>query len=116
MTVVWIDMLEGDDAESASRASRGLPALPFAVHYHDPERAVGRQVAEGLGAPGRTAWDFYLIYAREQQWTSLPPAPIGWFHQLRDDAWAGPRQFRWGNDLGPALRALLDRAVRLSHA
>ncbi len=112
VSVVWIDMLEDDGAGSALAASKGFLALPQVIHFHDPDRAIGKQVATGIGAPGRTAWDFYLIYGRGPEWTAFPPVPSGWFHQLREDEWAKPERFRWGIDLGTAIRSALEEALR----
>jgi len=108
---VWIDMLEGDNATSAADAAQAFPVLPNITHFHDPDRVVGKEVARRLGAPDRTAWDFYLLYAKGLAWTDHPPAPLRWFHQLRDDPWAGPGHYRWGQGLRPAIRDALDVAL-----
>ena len=104
-------MLKGDSAASALAASQAYPLLPNMIHFHDPDRIVGARIAESIGAPGRTAWDFYLIYEIGQHWKDVPPTPLGWFHQLRDESWADQSKLRWGEDLGPAIRSLLDRKL-----
>lgn len=104
-------MLEGDGQAAAEEASRRFPTLSAVEHFHDADRTLGRAVAAPLGA-GKVAWDFYLIYPRGSHWGIEPPAPSAWFHQLREEAWAGADRFRWGEALGPDLRRALDESLK----
>ena len=68
MMVAWIPMLEGDDrvqALAAADSFRGTRARQF----WDGARELGREVSGGLGQPDRTAWDIYLFYPPEAEWT-----------------------------------------------
>ena len=107
----WINMLEGDSAETAAKASSRFVAVPGVYHFHDPERAIGAAVAHSLGGAGKVAWDFYLVYPNAAQWDQAPPAPAAWFHQLQEEPWAGPERFRWGQALGPPIRQALQHAL-----
>ena len=101
-------MLEGDNNATALASSQTYPPIPNVLHFHDPERIIGAQVANSIGGRGRTAWDFYVLYDRRRQWTEDgPPGPLSWFHQLGSDKWADPSHFRWGEALGPALDAAI---------
>jgi hypothetical protein len=104
-------MLEADSEAAARSASAAYPALTGLDHVHDPQRSIGSQVAQGLGAPGKTAWDTYLLYATSARWTSTPPVPAAWFHQLQDEPWADPSHFRWGMDLHAAIRAAVEEEL-----
>ncbi|MEW5941361.1 MAG: hypothetical protein AB1750_16980 [Chloroflexota bacterium] len=105
---VWTDMLARDDEDAALSAFESFPPLPNAAHFHDPKRLVGKKVAESVGAPGRVAWDFYLVYEKGKLWEGAPPPPSAWFHQLGDEAWTDPAHYKWGKDLGPAIASILD--------
>jgi hypothetical protein len=112
----WIDMLEDDSAAAAAQASSRFAAFPSAYHFHDPEREIGRAVAQSIGGVGKIAWDFYLLYARTAQWNQAPPAPVAWFHQLQEESWAGPDHFRWDQALEPAIRQALEDILRFRAA
>ena len=55
-----------------------------AHHYWDEDGFTLRAFAKALElAPGRDAWDVYLIYGPETRWDGpTPPAPGFWMHQL----------------------------------
>ena len=105
---VWIDMLEGDNAQAAKRVSLQFPPTPAIEHFHDPERRLGSAIAHHMGASAKVAWDFYLLYPKGLEWNDVAPAPVAWFHQLQDEPWAGPDHYRWGQELGPTIRQALE--------
>jgi hypothetical protein len=89
IVIVWIDMLENDYEATARRAAAGFAPDGRVRHFHDPRRMAGRAIAAGLGATeGQVAWDIYLFYGPDSQWTEDPPAPAHWVHQLADSTWA----------------------------
>jgi hypothetical protein len=114
--VVWIDMLEADSAEAAQRAAARFGAQSGIEHFHDPERKAGSAVAQGLGAPGKIAWDFYLLYPKRLKWQKTAPSPAGWFHQLQEEPWAGQDHLRWGKALRPAIDHALPELLGLRAA
>jgi hypothetical protein len=85
--VVWLPILPDDDVAAAARAAARC-AEPRAVHYWDPDRALGEELGKALALPsreaGRTngvAWDVYLLFGRDARWGD-PPAL--WMQQLDD--------------------------------
>ncbi len=101
--IVWIDMLEAD-SEEAARESARIVKDPRFRHFHDPQRRLGRVIAQHLGAKGRVAWDIYLFFAEDGEWLEDLPTPIDWIHQL-SASWADPARLRFGPGLVQALRA-----------
>lgn len=138
VAVVFIDMMDSDDARSAREAAARL-AHPRMRFFHDPQRRVGLLLARSLGWTHHVAWDTYCFYAvglvGEGQWEGpTPPPPSEWFHALQDrEVWAeqaaaagepsewteqlaerseaDPARFRAGEALDTALR---DAMLRLT--
>ena len=105
VSVVWINMLPPDSADTAKRSAL-IVDDDRARHFYDPERRVGRAIALSLGEPDMIAWDIYLFYAAGQEWQASMPAPTHWAHQLSGERWRD--HFHWGDD----LNAELHRAMR----
>jgi hypothetical protein len=112
ITVVWIDMLDADNAQAARGSARILDD-PRVVQFHDPERRVGEAIATRFGAGGHIAWDVYLFYPQGSTWGASPPLPVEWMHQL-DDTWADPARFYWDRDLLDKLHEIAGRLTGLS--
>ena len=130
MARVLIDMLPGDDRESALEEAARI-ADQRVTAFHDPEQRLGRAMASRLGWERPVAWDVFLVYGAAASWTAEgAPAPDEWFHQLNDgkpseDATDGdepaeapegasepdPARFRTGDDLRSALVAALHAAA-----
>ena len=67
---------------AVSRATTRLPDERVS-HYWDAEGDLAKAYSRILGLPdARPAWDVYLLFDRNAQWTDQPPAPQGWMHQL----------------------------------
>jgi hypothetical protein len=102
-------MLPNDSIETAANAAK-----PFtdsrANHFFDPEKRVGKAVANSLNWEGRIAWDIYLYYGRGQEWSDLPPSPINYYHQLTND-WADRDHYRVENDLTESLMASMGEMI-----
>ncbi len=107
-TVVWVRMLDGDSAESASAAS-GIIARANATHFYDDAQVTGwawhrgpfagmaRRVKAAL-PPGHwisqawaehredsPQWDVYMLYAPGVKWAGAdapPPAPSAWIRHI----------------------------------
>ncbi len=101
--IVWIDMLETDNAQAAQNAA-ALFNDPRLIQFHDPRKLVGKAIAESLGGQGKIAWDTYLFYAPGLEWNVEPPKPSKWMHQLNPSTWAAPDLYRTGSDLVEELR------------
>lgn len=68
-------MLDGDDRASAVEMTSAFADNPI-PQFWDGERLLGLEVSRSLGIePDRAAWDIYLFYPPEAEWTDagLPP-------------------------------------------
>ena len=109
VNIVWIDMLAGD-SEAAARQSAQIVRDPRVGHFHDPQRRAGDAIAEGLLMPGAgPAWDIYLFYKPGDRWSTNPPMPCEWWHQLGGGKRADPSHFRWGEQLVEAFFETMQR-------
>jgi hypothetical protein len=104
--MVWIEMLANDNESAARRAADSI-RHPRIRHFHDPRRLAGQVIAESLGAPGETAWDTYLFYAKSSEWREKPPVPVDWAHQ-NSEGW-DPAHFAWDGDLRLRLEEICER-------
>jgi hypothetical protein len=100
---VWIDMLPSDGRKAAEKSTSIYEPFPHVLQFHDPGRIIGSAVAESIGAPGRIAWDMYLLYGAEAMWKRTAPKPIDWAHQLGGEKWADEQKYYWEADLAEAL-------------
>ena len=108
-SIVWIPILDNDSFEAA------IPSVKFLSdkriqHYYDQNQIVGKEIANTVGWTGHIAWDIYLFYAPDVDWTDLPPKPSYWMHQLTDD-WAKNDNYRTGNDLKNGLLVAMNKLV-----
>jgi hypothetical protein len=104
--VVWVPILDGDDLPAARHACAAL-AAPIGC-YWDAARTLSSALGAALGlrrrddgSPG-LAWDVYLLYDRGARWSTPPPAPAFWMHQLTGALPLAPRLD------GAALRRRVD--------
>ena len=94
-----LDNLKGEDIKVYSVWVPILPSdLPFTVgratKYLDDDRVVHYWDGDGVLVQGfvpvlelekfnkHTAWDIYLLYGDDAEWTNTPPKPIYWQEQL----------------------------------
>jgi hypothetical protein len=72
--VAWIPMLDSDERGAADRSS-ALFRGGGVAQFWDGEQLLGVEVARSLGMGSWVAWDIYLFYGPEAQWTDagLPP-------------------------------------------
>lgn len=81
--VVWTPMVEGDDKPAADAQKERLDKDPRLLGTWDPDRTLGRLLAPVLALSGRFAWDVYLVYGADAEWSGdAPPVPAVWMHQL----------------------------------
>jgi len=98
-------MLISDNATTANTAAEIFQHAD-AIQFHDPNRLVGKEIAESLGAHGSIAWDMYLFYETGSEWGEEPPIPFDWAHQL-DDLRIDPNRFAWDDELRVRLRRMI---------
>lgn len=113
VSLVWIPILPGDSPAAIERAAAGFDRDGM-QQFADPERRVGRLVADSLGGSDSIAWDTYLFYGPDVRWTDELPAPTEWIDQLDDRSWAPPERYRCGDDLAAELATLADRTIHRS--
>lgn len=79
--VVWVPMLEMDQAGAVAEATKYLPDARVS-HFWDARGALKEAYAPVLQIE-QPVWDVYLAYDREAEWkTGQPPHPRYWMHQL----------------------------------
>ena len=104
VSIVWIDMLPGDNEKAATKSS-AIFNDPRVKQFYDPGRKSGYAIAKDLLYKNAgPAWDIYLYYDRDAQWTDQPPKPVDWVHQLGGGRRADAARFRPGQRLVDALR------------
>lgn len=96
--IVWVNMLPFDNVLTARFMALSIKA-PCVRHFHDPDKQVGKIIAQSLGAQGKVAWDVYLFYPKGIKWDDSPPPPTIWAHQLGINSWADPTYYHRGGDL-----------------
>ena len=103
---VWVPILRTDMRLAVSRATTWLPDERVS-HYWDAEGDLAKAYSRILGLPdARPAWDVYLLFDRNAEWTDQPPAPQDWMHQLPRE----PAERRLdGEALAAKAGTLLDR-------
>jgi hypothetical protein len=104
--LVWVHVLDADDAPAAQAAAARLQH-PRLTHFHDPGQIAAREMAAALGGPDGFAWDVYLVFSPEAVWTDEPPRPVDWVHQLDHAAWAPAERRRKDEALVEALQRML---------
>jgi hypothetical protein len=68
-------MLDSDDRDAAVKMTSTYADKPI-PQYWDGERLLGKEVSRSMGIdPTHAAWDIYLFYPPEAEWTDagLPP-------------------------------------------
>ncbi len=109
VSIVWIDMLPSDNAEAATK-SAAIFDDPRVTQFYDPDRksgyAIGKDLLYENAGP---AWDIYLYYDKDAQWTDAPPKPIEYVHQLSGGRRADPARFTPGQKLVEALHSATGR-------
>lgn len=105
--IVWIDMLAEDNEETANSSAGIFQGQPI-QQFHDPNRLLGKTIAESLGGDHAIAWDVYLFYDKGSEWKEALPALLDWAHQL-DDPWADPAHNAWDEALPVRLRDIVSK-------
>ncbi len=109
--VVWINMQQGDNQAEAYREAE-QSTVPGISHFYDPEKKAGQALAEAMDAPGRVAWDIYMVYKPGVQWEERAPRPHAWVHQLMGALWPNPLRYRTGWLLRRELSKMVSEAMQ----
>ena len=102
--IVWTNMLKSDNKDNAFKAA-SMFKDPFIVQYFDAENKFGDIVARRLSPMGEKAWDIYMFFDKDDQWTNSLPRPFEYAHQLSESLhpWADQTKYFCGKDLTKRL-------------
>lgn len=102
--IVWTNMLKSDDKDNAYKAA-SMFKDPAIVQYFDADNRFGDLVARRLNPKGEKAWDVYMFFDKEDQWTNSLPRPFDYAHQLSESLypWADQTKYFCGKDLTKRL-------------
>ena len=102
--IVWTNMLKSDDKESAYYAA-SMFKDPAIVQFFDADNKFGDMVARKLNPKGQKAWDIYMFYDNDVEWTGDIPRPFEYAHQLSESLhpWADQTKYFCGDDLTKRL-------------
>ena len=102
--IVWTNMLKSDDKESAYYAA-SMFKDPSVVQFFDADNKFGDMVARKLSPQGQKAWDIYMFYDKDVEWTGGIPRPFEYAHQLSESLhpWADQTKYFCGDDLRKRL-------------
>jgi len=79
---VSVPILDSDAEPTVARATARVPDTRVS-RYWDARGELVKAYARTLSLGERPAWDVYLLYGPEVEWTAEPPAPRSWMHQLQ---------------------------------
>lgn len=102
--IVWTNMLKSDDKDQAFKAA-SMFTDPTVIQYFDAGNTFGDLVAHRLNPKGEKAWDIYMFFDGEDQWTTSFPRPFDYVHQLSETLypWADQTKYFCGKDLAKRL-------------
>ena len=102
-------MYATDSMDVVDEASSLFSSDPRVTQFYDPAKISGLEVAGGLGAEsGEVAWDIYLFYDDQDEWTEQLPQPKDWLHQLGSSSWAEPERFYPGDQLARRMGGIME--------
>lgn len=78
---VWVPILASDAQVTVGRATKFLPDGRV-KHYWGGESELIKGFTPVLGLGDGPAWDVYLLYDKDAEWTDSLPKPIFWQEQL----------------------------------
>lgn len=110
VSLIWIPMLSGDSSAAIEQTAAEFRRDGM-QRFADPDRTVGKLVADSLGGFKTVAWDIYLFYSPDGKWTDELPEPTEWLHQLGGYSWATPERYRCSNELTDELAILARQMV-----
>jgi hypothetical protein len=111
IAIVWINKLAADSKTAAEKTAETFNDSRV-YQFYDPQQLSGQVIADSIGWHGRIAWDIYLFYTAGSKWNDMPPSPVDWVHQLKDQ-WADSDRLRIGDDLVRTLNEIMNTQMVL---
>lgn len=101
--IIWTNMLKSDDQVSARKAATLFDSN--VVQFFDSENKFGDVVAQRLSPQGKRAWDIYMFFDKDTQWSKDFPRPFEYIHQLSSAAhpWVDKTKYFCGPELTKRL-------------
>ena len=101
--IVWTNMLQSDGENTASRAA-SLFKNKDVVQFFDAENIFGDVAAKVINPKGEQAWDIYMFFDKNIQWTKSMPRPFEYVHQLGPTrTWVDQTKYFCGSKLTDRL-------------
>lgn len=107
--VVWTPRYPGDTRAKAVDATMLVPDTR-AAHFWDEHGVVPKTYGPVLNLPAgkQFAWDTYMVFGTEAEWTDSPPTPHDWMHQLSSVLGREHEQWLNGDEFRQTIQQLLD--------
>lgn len=106
--VVWERIYEADTLKKAQDASELFMEDSRVSQFYDPENYCGIEVAKELGSrSNRVAWDIYLFFSGDEDWSDRMPEMLACAHQLERSSWADPSRLFKGDQLPQKLESYM---------
>ena len=106
VSLVWVQVLK-DDSRQAAQIAIDQIDHPGWRHFYDPQQIAAREMAYVISGCESYAWDTYLVFSAEAEWTEAPPQPSDWVHQLDHANWAPEHRRKKGPALFEALQKMI---------
>lgn len=101
--IVWTDMLQTDGENTAYHAAT-LFRNTGVIQFFDNKNEFGDIAAKAINPKGKQAWDIYMFFDKDAQWSSKLPRPFEYAHQLGPDTgWADQTKYFCGDKLTARL-------------
>lgn len=107
--IVWTNMLKADDQSTAYKAA-SLFKDPSIIQFFDSENKFGDLVAQRLNPKGTKAWDIYMFFDQDAQWSQNMPRPFEYAHQLSSSVhpWVDGSKYFCGTNLTKRLTEITE--------
>jgi len=106
--IVWTNMLKSDDQASALHAASLFDGKGV-TQFFDGENKFGDIVAKTINPKGEKAWDIYLFFDGDAQWTQKLPRPFEYVHQLGySSEWVDRTKYFCGEKLTQRLNDIAE--------
>ncbi len=107
--VVWTNMLKSDDATTAQYSASMFDDYKNVTQFFDGKNQFGDIVARTINPKGEKAWDIYLFFDGDAQWSQKLPRPFEYVHQLGPSSdWVDQTKYFCGEKLTSRLKQITE--------